>query len=479
MSASVGVGGGGVYVPLFIVVACLDTKGAIPVSKICILGVAVTTFLINMRKRHPKANRPLINYSVAFLMAPTTILGTVFGIMLFIVFPQWFILILLVLVLGVTDYRTIVKALELHRKEEAEKKKERETIGVINDDGGAGGIGGIAGGGGLVDDHQDDSDERSSLLRGYEDSTESATANIGGATSSLAAHHHRNGNYDDEDASANHGTSDSKAVLMEVESSTPIHKIMGLVFLWLAMLLLVFIRGGGESASEESPFGIFKCSWQFWLLTVGIICVLCTGAGLGVWMQIRRTKKLREVGIPTVSGDIEWTPLKFVGFVLIGCFAGTCAGFLGIGSGMINVPYMLEVGMQPEVAAATSSFIIVFTALSTVVQYIIGNLLPLKSAAWYGTLGLLSAIVGQFAIGALVRKYKKASIISFLLAGLITFSAIGLVTMGAIRMSYAIKHHTPNYWSFHNYCAVVNSDKSSPSHTTDYLRYGQALRWEL
>jgi uncharacterized membrane protein YfcA len=39
--------------------------------------------------------------------------------------------------------------------------------------------------------------------------------------------------------------------------------------------------------------------------------------------------------------------------------AGTAAGVLGIGSGMVNGPVLLEMGLLPEVATATSAFMIV------------------------------------------------------------------------------------------------------------------------
>lgn len=408
--------------------------------------MALTTFIINMTKRHPKANRPLINYSVAFLMAPTTILGTVFGVMLLLVFPQWFILILLVSVLGLTDYRTIVKALELHRSEQAELNRPviPESVNVHPNDNEEG----IVGVASVAAQQHDDEDERTSLLQGYS-----------------------GGQNDSPGSSSSGDDQDEAAALLEKESRTPVYKIAALLFLWLSMLLLVMIRGGGEASSAVSAFGIVKCSWQFILLTLTIVLVLCAGAGAGVWMQLRRTRNLHLAGVPDIAGDVTWTPLKFFGFAAIGCFAGTCAGFLGIGSGMINVPYMLEVGMQPQVAAATSSFIIIFTAMSTVVQYIMAGVLPYKSGAWYGGLGLISALVGQFAISKLVQKYKKASIISFMLAALISVSAIGLIAMAAIEMAHAIKTHKPGYWSFNNYCAV----KPAPAESA----FTSALRWAI
>jgi uncharacterized membrane protein YfcA len=399
-----------------------------------------------MTKRHPKADRPLINYSIAFLMAPSTILGTVFGIMLYQIFPQWFVLILLIGVLGLTNYRTYAKAIEMHKKEKKEAASLIPSSVPVNVDP-------------IQGEHDNhDEDERTSLMRGY------------GTGSGASVDPHGTGSDSGEEQMLH---AKEVASILYREAHTPVYKIAGLVFLWLTMLLLVLVRGGGEQGKGTLDYGIKLCSWQFALMTVAIILILGGGSAIGVLMQLRRTRQLRQAGIAKVEGDVEWTVPKFVGFVAVGCFAGTCAGFLGIGSGMINVPYMLEIGMQPEVAAATSSFIIVFTALSTVVQYFIIGAVPIKSGAWYGSIGLISAIVGQFAISAIVKKYKKSSIISFMLGGLISASAVGLIAMAIYKM--VIHRHDKVYWQFHSYCHPAGE---APT-TNKFLlpSYTPTLRW--
>jgi hypothetical protein len=57
ISAAGGIGGGGVLVPLYILVAPLSPHGAIPLSKATILGNALCQLVINFPKRHP--HRPV------------------------------------------------------------------------------------------------------------------------------------------------------------------------------------------------------------------------------------------------------------------------------------------------------------------------------------------------------------------------------------------------------------------------------------
>jgi hypothetical protein len=54
-------------------------------------------------------NRPLIDFGLVGLMEPTTLVGTVFGVMLNHIFPNWLILVLLVTLLSFTTFKTIRK----------------------------------------------------------------------------------------------------------------------------------------------------------------------------------------------------------------------------------------------------------------------------------------------------------------------------------------------------------------------------------
>jgi uncharacterized membrane protein YfcA len=57
----------------------------------------------------------------------------------------------------------------------------------------------------------------------------------------------------------------------------------------------------------------------------------------------------------------------------------------------------------------------VFTALSTVSQYFIIGALNWQPALWFFVLGVLAAVVGQYGVQYVVRRFNKSSIISFLL----------------------------------------------------------------
>jgi uncharacterized membrane protein YfcA len=104
------------------------------------------------------------------------------------------------------------------------------------------------------------------------------------------------------------------------------------------------------------------------------------------------------------------------------------AGFLGIGGGMVKGPLMLELGMVPIVAAATSSYMILFTSFSTSFQYVVLGRMP-EFAWWFFLIGLVSAVLGHKGVGYMLRRYRKQSYVSFLIAAAIVVSVFAMVSL--------------------------------------------------
>ena len=109
----------GVFVPILILVFGYAAGDAVPLSNAMVVGVGITNIVQVAGRRHPNADRPLIDYWLAMVMVPLMLVGTVFGVLLNTMFPDWLVLVILVLVLGITVYRTIGKGLKTWRKEHA------------------------------------------------------------------------------------------------------------------------------------------------------------------------------------------------------------------------------------------------------------------------------------------------------------------------------------------------------------------------
>merc|ERR1712178_675108 len=95
-------------------------KAAIPLSSATILVGAIFHISRNVWRRHPKADRPLIDWTFISLMQPMLIAGAVVGSFLNKIVPDWVLAILLFIILTFTALRTFKNGMKKGAKEHEE-----------------------------------------------------------------------------------------------------------------------------------------------------------------------------------------------------------------------------------------------------------------------------------------------------------------------------------------------------------------------
>jgi uncharacterized membrane protein YfcA len=142
-----GVGGGGIFVPMLSLIIGFDPKSATAISKckflvnniICfcldvfltnidmiflgmIMGASVSTVYYNLRLRHPTLDMPIIDYDLALLIQPMLMLGISIGVAFNVIFPDWLVTVLLIVLFLGTSTKAFLKGSETWNKETIEKK---------------------------------------------------------------------------------------------------------------------------------------------------------------------------------------------------------------------------------------------------------------------------------------------------------------------------------------------------------------------
>jgi hypothetical protein len=107
IAAGGGIGGGGMLVPIYILVLGFMPKHAIPLSNVTVFGGAVANTLRNVSKRHPNADRPLIDWDLILVMESSTLAGALIGANLNKILSETVIAVMLVLLLSFTAYSTL------------------------------------------------------------------------------------------------------------------------------------------------------------------------------------------------------------------------------------------------------------------------------------------------------------------------------------------------------------------------------------
>ncbi|KAJ4844956.1 hypothetical protein Tsubulata_019073 [Turnera subulata] len=121
-----GVGGGGIFVPMLALVIGFDPKSSAAMSKCMITGAAAATVGYNLKKRHPTLELPLIDYDLALLFQPMLILGISIGVTLNVIFADWMITVLLIVLFIVISSRAFYKGVNTWKKETKLKQKSVE-----------------------------------------------------------------------------------------------------------------------------------------------------------------------------------------------------------------------------------------------------------------------------------------------------------------------------------------------------------------
>ncbi|TKY48169.1 copper-transporting ATPase HMA5 [Spatholobus suberectus] len=124
-----GVGGGGIFVTMLSLIIGFDAKSATAISKCMITGGAAATVFYNLKQKHPTLDMPVIDYDLALLFQPVLVLGISIGVAFNVIFADWMITVLLIIIFLVWVYKigiatkAYLKGVETWKKETIIKKE--------------------------------------------------------------------------------------------------------------------------------------------------------------------------------------------------------------------------------------------------------------------------------------------------------------------------------------------------------------------
>merc|ERR1712072_945282 len=102
--------------------------------------------------------------------------------------------------------------------------------------------------------------------------------------------------------------------------------------------------------------------------------------------------------------------------------AGIFAGLFGVGGGIVKGPLMLEMGVEPTVAAATAATMILFTTSAATVSFAVFGLLEHEYGIALFILGIVCTVLGQLGINAIMARQERQSPVGLSIGSVITIS---------------------------------------------------------
>ncbi|KAJ1377807.1 Transmembrane protein [Sesbania bispinosa] len=335
-----GVGGGGIFVPMLILIIGFDPKSATAISKCMITGAAITTVFFNLKLKHPTLDVPIIDYDLVLLIQPMLMLGISIGVVLSVIFADWMVTVLLIILCLGTSIKAFFKGIDTWKKETMMKE---ETIKLLES---------------------------------------TATCSEEGEYKRLP------------DGGPQKQTRKLEGTIL----SNIYWKQFGLLsFVWLAYLLLQIAKTYTAS-----------CSITYWII---ILLQIPVSAGVYLYQAIGLYHGWRTIASKGDQQGTQWKLHHLILSSVCALLAGIIGGLLGIGGGFVMGPLFLELGIAPQVASATATFGMTFSASISVVQYYLLNRFPVPYALYLTLVAAVAAYIGQFIIDKLVNIFQRASLI--------------------------------------------------------------------
>ncbi|PIA54856.1 hypothetical protein AQUCO_00901032v1 [Aquilegia coerulea] len=218
-------------------------------------------------------------------------------------------------------------------------------------------------------------------------------------------------------------------------------KVLLLLAVWFSFLLLQIIKNRTE-----------VCGVWYWVLNILQIPVAILVSGCEAVKLCKENRKRRSNGNTesVCEAMIEWCPGYIFFCAFCGILGGTVGGLLGSGGGFVLGPLLLELGVIPQVASATATFVMLFSSSLSVVEFYLLKRFPIPYALYLIGVSVLAGFWGQFFVRKLVLFLKRASIIVFILSAVIFASALTMGVVGIEKSLYMISRH--EFMGFLSFC---------------------------
>lgn len=390
-----GVGGGGIFVPMLTLIIGFDAKSSTAISKCMIMGAAGSTVYYNLKLKHPTLDLPVIDYDLAMLFQPMLMLGISIGVAFNVIFADWMVTVLLIILFIGTSTKAFLKGIETW-KQESIKKKEAERLHSENSQ---------------SNNRTEDHEEVDFKPLPSEPNEERNASN----------------------------RETNQRLPRDVTNSIWFNvrwKELGMLcFVWLAFLAVQILKT--KSAT---------CSVKYWVLNSLQVPIAFS---VTLYEAVCLYKGTRTIASKGVEG-IDWKVSRLLLYFFCGIMAGVVGGLLGLGGGFILGPLFLELGIPPQVSSATATFAMLFSSSMSVVEYYFLKRFPIPYAAYFFAVCIVAAYWGQHVIRRLIILLGRASLIIFTLAFVIFLSALTLGGVGIVKMVHKI--HNGEYMGFENLC---------------------------
>ena len=186
-----------------------------------------------------------------------------------------------------------------------------------------------------------------------------------------------------------------------------------LFFIFLCLISFIFVNSKKNLSLKSIEYILLSVIQILIFLAISVLIVL----------YLKKEQLRRNSNFFYLENEIIWNNKKIISFIIVSSIISILSTFLGIGGGMLFVPFLIINNIPPEIASATNSVSTFYSSTTSSIQYIGSDrILPYYSMIFF----LTSFVSSYFGLKTfkIISKYKKKSILIIILGLLILTSAI-------------------------------------------------------
>ncbi|KAJ8478172.1 hypothetical protein OPV22_021899 [Ensete ventricosum] len=217
-----------------------------------------------------------------------------------------------------------------------------------------------------------------------------------------------------------------------------------LVMIWVCFFLLHVLAGDkrGKGAINLKPCGV-----AYWFITFSQVPL---AIAFTVYVLYEKKNSHHQQVAAQDKAQVRIQTLPMFAFPLAALLTGVLSGLFGIGGGLLLNPVLLQIGIPPQTAAATSTFMVMFSASMTTVKYIILGMTQVDRASVYAVLCFAASAIGSMVMKGIVLKSGRVSPIVFTVAAVMAVSTTTIICYGAVDVWR--EYTGGNYMGFKSFC---------------------------
>ncbi|XP_060189193.1 sulfite exporter TauE/SafE family protein 2-like [Lycium barbarum] len=209
--------------------------------------------------------------------------------------------------------------------------------------------------------------------------------------------------------------------------SIPWMKMGVLIMIWFSFFFLYLLRGNQYG---QGMIQMEACGLVYWIISSVQfpLAIIFTS-----WILYKRENKQnlpsnqKDVACETKNG-----PSGMFIFPLMALLAGILGGVFGIGGGMLISPLLIQVGITPEITAATCSFMVFFSSTMSAVQYLFLGMEHVNTALIFALVCLIASLIGLVVVQRAIEHHGRASLIVFSVGIVMALSTVLITSFGAV-----------------------------------------------